>query len=302
MRTTRKLLEWLLCILPPLNLPAAEDDGDTTPDDDAGADDNSAKGGDGDDNDHSAQKDAGQTDSGKDEKTAAELERLAKENTRLQEEVRKAKADARKRDQDKRTKKALEEGKLQEELTKTTDDLAAAQEKADKLEAAAKARIARQVAKLPKEAQEEIDLVKDDLPFDKLEALVEKRTAAAVAAAAIDGVKAKDKDKSGDHGKTEGGGKPPPTIGVHGIDATRDMGHEIHPETKGVMKALYAREQQFDTARALGISSDNKFGWGRSDDEQQSTANFIHLLDSIKAQPIGGPDEDALAARVFKRK
>lgn len=264
------LLNLLLEQLPGLYLPLAEGESDG---DDSDGDD---KGGDG--------------SSGSD----GRADTLAAENQKLKDEIRKAKAEARKRDADSRVKKAAEDNKLKDELTRTSEELEKARERAEALEEKARARVDRMLAKLPKEIQEEIELVKDDIPLDKLEALVEKRSSSSMKKP--DDGKSDNKPDGGD----SGGGKPPPSVGVGGTKPKTNDGHQLHVETKDVLHDLYAKPRHYDVAEHLGVSAEGKFGWGRSDDEHQNTANFIHLLDRIKAQPTGGVDENILAERVLK--
>ena len=138
---------------------------------------------------------------------------------------------------------------------------------------------------MPKEVQEEIALVKDDLSLDKLEALVEKRAGSAKV----------DEEKKG--------GKAPPSIGVGGNDRKEPKGkHQIHASTKEIMTEVFAKDRHYQVAEGLGVSDDGKFGWGRTNNEAESTANFINLLEKIKAVPMGGVSDEVLTSRVLGKK
>lgn len=221
------------------------------------------------------------------EKTEAEkeLERVMAENRKLKDDAKKAAAARRKADSDKRTAKAIEDDKLKDELAKREEELEKEREAREALEQAARDRVDRAIARLPKEAQEEIALVKDALSLAKLEALVEKKAGA------------KPTEDPGDKGKP--GGKPP-TVGVGGNDRREPKGkHELHPESKGVVMELGGVEP-IETAGRMGVTSDGKFGWGRVEDQKETNANFIHMLNRIKAVPVGGVSEEVLRDRLKK--
>lgn len=228
----------------------------------------------------------------------SEVERLAKANAKLQEDLRAAKAAARKADAAKRAQAAKDENKLQEELTRTADELAKANERLEAIEQATKNRVEAKISKLPKDVQDEIELIRDSVAIDKLEAFVDKR-AATTASSSSDG----DDKAKGSAGGGANGVKPKVTrpVGVHNADV-RKVGHQIHPETKETLLDLSARDHHFKVAERLGYTeSDGKFGWGRTEDQRETTANFIGLLDSIKAKPVGGDDPDALYERMLKK-
>ena len=218
-----------------------------------------------------------------------ELARVLEENRKLKEEHKKSAAAKRKAEADKRTKKAIEEDKLKDELLKREEELEKEREARESLEQAAKDRVDRAIGKLPKEAQEEIELVRDDLSLTKLEALVERKSTSPTT-----DDDSKDKDR-------KPGGKPP-TVGVGGNDRRERKGkHELHPETVGVVKAVGGIDQ-LKTAEGMGSTSDKKFGWGRVEDQSESNANFMHLLNRIKATPVGGVSEEALRGRLEEKK
>lgn len=233
-------------------------------------------------------------DDGEPQKTEAEkeLERVLEENRRLKDDAKKSAAAKRKSEADKRTKKAIEDDKLKDELLKREEELEKERDAREALEQAARDRVDRAINKLPKEAQEEIALVRDDLPLSKLEALVERKSTPAAA---------DNQDDKNKGGKPASGGKPP-TIGIGGNDRRERKGkHELHPETVDVIKEIGGPDQ-LRLAENLGATSDGKFGWGRVEDQKETNANFIHLLNRIKATPVGGVSEEVLRGRLEDKK
>lgn len=233
--------------------------------------------------------------SAQDDKATARLRAAEEENAKLR-------ADLEKRERDEKASKAAKEGKLKEELDRTNAELAKMQETNKSLAKAARDRVERLIERLPKADQEEIALVKGDLPYDKLEALVERRLTANAAAGGAKGEAAKEGEASKD--ATKAGEKTPnapATPGIKGSSKAPDVGHEIHPETKSVMQKVFAQPEQYEIAKHLGVDSSGKFGWERTDNEDESKANFIHLLNSIAVGPTGPAREQHAYDRVLKK-
>lgn len=222
-----------------------------------------------------------------DDGTAARLKALEDDNAKL-------KAEADKRERDSRARKAADDGKLKEELDRANAEREKYATDLKAYEKSTKDRIDRTIAKLPKEQQEEIELIKSDLSLVKLEALVDKRFEAFSKATPADD---KEKPKPGDPAKPIAPGTP----GVKSDPSKPHQGHEIHAETKEVLKHTFATPQTIEMAKNLGVDSIGKFGWQRTDDEAQNKVNFINLLNSIRAVPIGAPDDSALYGRVLKK-
>jgi len=213
---------------------------------------------------------------------AAQAE-LAKQN----DTKRKADADAKKKADAAAAKKAEEDGKLKEELEKANAEKTRLAEEKEAMETALRERVDRNLAKLPKEVQEEIGEVREHLPLAKLDALIEKRLGATTTTTKPD-----DKKPTG---------KAPPPAGIKGADSTGMAGHQIHAETKETLQQLYVKPRTMKMTEELGVDSAGKFGWGRTDDQNKNTANFIDLMNRIKFIPVGAPSEDAVYDRVLKK-
>lgn len=214
----------------------------------------------------------------------ARLDAIEKENREL-----KAAQDADKRKRN--AKKAEADGKLKEELEKSNEELAKLRERNERIEKATRERIERNIAKLPEDARADIELVRDDLSIEKLEALVDKRMGSTKS---VDEDKDKDKDQDDKDKKVA-----PPAPGVRTTNSEPNVGHEIHAETKNIMRAVYAKPEAYEISKHIGVDSVGKFGWGRTDDENENKANFINLLDTISAQPVGGVPSSAKYNRIL---
>lgn len=216
------------------------------------------------------------------------------ELARLKDSERAAKAADAKRAKDAAAKKAIEDGKAAEELDKANAELAELRAQKEALEAASRSRIDSSIKKLSAEAQADIELVKDSLPLDKLDAFVSAKLEAAAGPS--------------DPASPEPGDKPaappsaPPTPGVKGNDHSHKAGHEIDPVTREVLEEMNVSPRTIELSKKLGVDSSGKFGWQRTDDERKNRGAFIHLLDSIKAIPVGGQPDDAAYDRVLGAK
>jgi hypothetical protein len=203
---------------------------------------------------------------------------------------RKASAESKRKADAAAAAKAAEDGKLKEELDRANTEKAAAEERMAELEAGVRSRIDTNLAKLPKEVQAEIEEVKDHLPLGKLDALVSKRLSAIAPKE-----EPKPESKPGDN-------VVPPPAGMKGDDKSKEAGHQIHPETKEVLKRMYVKPNTFEIAKELGVDGVGKFGWHRTDDDDLNKANFINFFDRIAKRPEGGVDSDTLYNRVLPGK
>lgn len=219
-------------------------------------------------------------------KIQARLDALEQENQNLKKSLQE-------KDRDNKIKKAEKDGKLKDELDATSQRLADEQAKREALEKAVRDRINKNIERLPQEMQDDIALVKDDLPIHKLEALVDKRLDAVV--------KAPPKKDDGDNKPAKPMAGAPPMPGVHGDNKRDERGHELHPETVSVLRHQSVRKSVYDTAKFLGVDSNGVFGWQRGDDQTENKDAFMQLLRDTTYQPRGRPTEDGLLSRIIKK-
>ena len=224
----------------------------------------------------------------------AEAEKARAELDKMKAKERKAKSEADARAKEKAAKEAIENGKAAEELRRAHDELAQIRAEKEALETATRERIENTIKRLPEAARKDIELVKDSLPLDKLDAFVSMKFESA-------GPQETAAPDSGDKPAPSA----PPTPGIKGADRSRSVGHEIDPVTREVLDEMHTSPRTVELSKELAVDSTGKFHIGlgnkNPDDYKANTGAFIHLLDSIKAVPIGGVSDDAAYDRVLKK-
>jgi hypothetical protein len=214
-------------------------------------------------------------------------EKAEKDLASIKDQERVAKEEAKKKQAEEETKKAIEQGKIKDILDKTQEELKKFKEEKAAMEKAISDRIEETIKTLPKEAQDEIALIKESLPLQKLDAFVLSK---------VKGVS----KMSTQQDKTKGDAPPAPGVGTGSRESKK--GHQIDPATKEILKQRFVKARVYDVAEHLGVDSVGKFGWGRSDNEAESTGAFIHLLDNMKALPVGSTQDDVAYQKVMGKK
>jgi len=207
-------------------------------------------------------------------KADADAKAKGDEAAALKARAEKAEADlAKKNEADAAAKKKLEDDEAKkrgdfDKLTRQKDDeiaaLKARADRADALEKASKERIDAAIAKLPDAAKKEIELVKDSLTPEKLEALVAL--------------------KGGDTSIPI-----PPAPGVGNRGGRKDGGYELNPVTVEVLDELYEPEQTRQTAKHLGSfmrGTNPVFRWQGTGNDPKDTLSFINMMNKIAYNPL----------------
>ena len=192
----------------------------------------------------------------------AELEKLRAANKKRSDDEGAAKKKA---DED----EAKKRGEHEVLLKQRDAELAAAQAQTKALHEAAQARVERSTKRLSDAARKEIDLVKDSLPLDKLEALIDAK---------LEGGQV-----------IEGGVVTPPAPAPGGV--RRDAkGHQLHAETVMILEDRGAGESKYQVGKALGAipigGGDVKFRWKGTGDDRKDTQAFIELLNKAAYNPM----------------
>lgn len=183
-----------------------------------------------------------------------------------------AEAAAKKKAEDDEAKKKGEYEKLLGEKEKELADLKAKAGRADELEKAALARVDAMIEKLPDAAKKQLAIVKDGLSLEKLEAFVSAQFG-------------------------EGGIPLPPAPGVGSKKKQEDGTHELHKESKMVLRRVNAHPDALKVATRLGQfdrDGDPVFRWRGTGDDEKDTESFIAFMEAMSANPFRGGEDERL--------
>lgn len=219
------------------------------------------------------------------EEIKARAEQAERALAELKENDKKTKLESKKRQEEEENKKTIEQGKYKEAFEKAQLELKQLKEEKESIETATRERIEKTILGLSKEQQEEINLVKDSLPLAKLDAFVSSKLSKITTQQT-----AETKTKT-----------TTPAPGVTTSISEKRQGHQIDPTTKEILQERFAKPRVYELAENLGVDSVGKFGWKRSDNEAENKGAFIHLLDSMKAIPVGFQQDDVAYQRVLKK-
>ena len=227
------------------------------PDGDGGKDDKGGKEGGGDKGDPDPAAAAA--------KEAAALKERAEKAEKLLADRTAADEAAKKKAAEDDAKKRGDFDKLAAEKDAEIAKLKAQADRGAELEKASRTRVDAMIAKLPDEAKKEVDLVKDALSLEKLEAFVWAKAEAAGT-----------------------GGGLPPAPGVGGRRG-KDDSHELHKETKMVLRRLSAPREALEIGSMLGKfdrDGDPVFRFRGTGDDEKDTESFIGFMNSIAVNPV----------------
>lgn len=195
----------------------------------------------------------------------AELKTRAEKAEKELAERKSAEAAAKKLAEETEAKKKGEYEKLLADREKENTELKKKAERADQLEKATQTRVDAMIAKLPDAAKKEVELVKASLSIDTLESFVATKLEAA------------------------GIGIAPPAPGVKQRGGRTDKGHELHPETIGLLEDISADAGALETGKMLGTFERDGtpvFRWKGTGDDRKDTVSFIDLLKKIAYNPL----------------
>lgn len=179
-------------------------------------------------------------------------------------------ADARAEDKKRVAAKQAEEdearkrGDFDRVLSTKEQELVALREANERYATAAQERLTAKVGRLPEAVQAKLALVRDALPIDKFEALVEAELGgtAPVDAAPL---------------------PPSPAVGSSGAPTGGD--YQLHPETVGMLDDLYVPEHRRLIASKLGRfpvgGGDFKFRYQGTGDDRKDTLSTINLMNAL---------------------
>lgn len=206
----------------------------------------------------------------------ARLAAVEAEKAKLRDKEAKRKQQEAATQKEKETAEALKRGEHEKLIAELQEKLKATESEIGSYRKAAEERLNKKIEALPEAARAELELVRDVLPHDKLEKLVELKSAP----------QAQTEEMKSDDDYTPA--MPAPSTSAGGPRREKDP---LHPGTVHILKALMAPESVFEMGRQATSflsdrqTGDHKFRWSGTGDDGEDTRRFIRFVAAGAADP-----------------